>query len=177
MQDQPANPQIISYVIAGAVLVLVMFFRMRNVGRQRRLRLEWLWVLPAILLALMTLTMISAPPSPLTLGLSAVALLIGGAVGWQRGRMMQIHVDPATHELNQVNSMAAMMFIVVIIALRLGARAVVDAGILPVHVDPVAMTDVLLSFVVGMFGIARLEMFLRARRLLAGAREKAGSNR
>jgi hypothetical protein len=47
--------------------------------------------------------------------------------------------------------------------------------VLPVHADPRAMTDVLLSFAVGLIGVARLEMFLRARRLLAEARAGAGS--
>jgi hypothetical protein len=41
-----------------------------------------------------------------------------------------------------------------------------------VQANPMAITDVLLSFAVGMFGVMRVEMFLRARRLLAEA--KAG---
>jgi hypothetical protein len=118
MQGNPAQPQLISYVIGGAVLLLVLALRFRSVGRRRRMRLEWMWIFPAILLALAALTFVSAPPSPMTEGVSALALLIGGALGWQRGRMMQIHVDPETHELNQVASLGAMLFLVAIIAIR-----------------------------------------------------------
>jgi hypothetical protein len=170
MQGNPAQPQLISYVIGGGVLLLVLALRFRNVGRQRRLKLEWLWVVPASLAALTVLTFVTAPPSPMTVGICALALLIGGALGWQRGRMMQIHVDPETHQLNQVASLGAMLFLVAIIAVRFGARAVIDAGIVPVHADPMAISDVLLSFAVGMFGVMRVEMFMRGKRLLAAAR-------
>ncbi len=159
-----------SYAITAAVILLVMALRLRNVGRHRRVRLEWLWVVPAIFVVLMGATFADTHPSPITLGLCGVALAAGAAIGWQRGRMMHIHVDPETHELNQVTSPAAMVFIVVILLIRFGTRGLVESGVLPVHVDPTAISDVLLSFAVGMFAVARLEMFLRARRLLAEAR-------
>jgi hypothetical protein len=63
-----------------------------------------------------------------------------------------------------------MLFLVAIIAVRFGARALVESGVLPVHTNPMAISDVLLSFALGMFGVARVEMFLRARRLLASVR-------
>jgi len=173
MQGSATAPQIISYFVGGAILLIVMTMRFRSVGRQRRLKLERLWVVPAILATLMILAFVGAPPSPLTLGLCGVVLLIGAGIGWQRGRMMQIHVDPQTHELSQTTSLAAMLFLLAIIAFRFGAGALMQSGVLPVHVNPVAMSDVLLSFALGMFGVTRLEMFLRARRMLAGARAKA----
>ncbi len=170
MQPGAAQPQTISYLIGGAVLLLVLALRFRSVGRHRRLRLERLWIAPALIAAIAVLILVGAPPSPLTLALSLAALLIGSAVGWQRGRMMQIHVDPETHELNQVMSPAALLFLLAIIAVRFGARALIDAEVLPVHLDPRAVTDILLSFALGLIGTTRLEMFLRARRLLAASR-------
>jgi hypothetical protein len=170
MQLGSPQPQTISYLIGGAMLLLVMVLRFRNVGRHRKLRLETLWIVPAILGGLAVMTFATALPSPLTLGLSLVALAIGSAVGWQRGRLMEIHVDPETHELNQRASLAGMLFLVAIIAVRFGGRMLIESGVLPVHADPRAVTDVLLSFAVGLIGVARLEMFLRARRLLAEAR-------
>jgi hypothetical protein len=165
-----AQPQLISYLISGAVIALVMALRLRNIGRQRRLRLETLWVMPGVLVALTALAFSSAPPSPLTLLLCVPALLIGAAVGWQRGRAMHIAVDPETHELSQSTSRAALLFLLAIVAVRFGARALMLSGYVPVHVNPMALSDVLLSFALGMIGVARLEMYLRARRLLAIAR-------
>jgi len=173
MQSGTAQPQLLSYVIGGGILLLVMALRFRSVGRHRRLRLERLWIAPALIAAIVVLTFVGAPPSPLTLAICLVALLIGGALGWQRGRMMEIHVDPETHELNQVTSAAAMLFLLAIIAMRFGSRALIEADVLPVHLDPRAVTDVLLSFALGLLGTSRLEMFLRARRMLAAARSGA----
>ena len=56
-----------------------------------------------------------------------VGLLIGAAVGWQRGKMMHIHVDPETHALNQKASPAAMFFLIALIVVRSGARAACSA--------------------------------------------------
>jgi len=170
MQGNPAQPQLISYAIGGAALLVVLALRFRSVGRQRRLRLEYLWIVPAILAALAMLTFVSAPPSPMTTGLCALAFAVGGALGWQRGKMMQIQIDPETHQLNQVAGLGAMLFLVAIIAIRFGARALIEAGIVPVHANPMAISDVLLSFAVGMFGVMRVEMFMRGKRLLAAAR-------
>lgn len=173
MQPGAAQPQLISYAIGGAILLLVMALRFRSVGRHRRLRLERLWIAPAAIAAIVALTLLNAPPSMLTLALCVVALAIGGVIGWQRGRLMQIHIDPETHELNQVMSAAAMLFLLAIIAVRFGARVLIEADVLPVHLDPRAVTDVLLSFAFGLIGTTRLEMFLRARRLLAASRADA----
>src|SRR5262245_17028755 len=118
MQPDPAQPQLMSYAIGGAILLLVMVLRFRNVGRHRRLRLETLWIVPAIIAVLAVTAFTAAPPSPITFGLSLAALLLGAAVGWQRGRLMEIHVDPETHELNQRASLAGMLFLVAIIAVR-----------------------------------------------------------
>lgn len=81
---------------------------------------------------------------------------------------MHIAVDPETHALNQRMSPAAMLFLVVLVALRSGARALAenDAAL---HLDVAAVTDVLIAFALGLFAAQRLEMYLRARRLLREA--------
>jgi membrane protein CcdC involved in cytochrome C biogenesis len=101
---------------------------------------------------------------------SAVGLAIGAAVGWQRGKMMHIHVDPDTHALNQKASPAAMFFLIALIAVRSAARGILgqDSG-----VSPAMLTDPLIAFAFGMFTLTRLEMYLRARRLLEEARGRS----
>lgn len=170
MQVQPMSPQTISYVVSGAIIAVVLTLRMRRIGQRRPLKLERLWIVPALFLALTAMTFAQARPSPITLALCAVSLVVGAGFGWKRGQMMQIHVDPETHELGQVQSWAAMLFFLAIFGVRFGARALIDSGTLPVHVDPTAVTDVLITFALGMFTMMRIEMFLRARRLLDAAR-------
>ena len=171
MQGHPYQAQQwISYAITAGIIVLVLALRMRRVGQRRPLKLERLWIVPALFLFLTAMTFLQAPPTPPILAVCAIALAIGGALGWQRGRMMEIHVDPETHELGQVQSWAAMGFFLVIFGVRFGAKALIESGVLPVHINPLAVTDVLITFALGMFSVMRIEMFLRARRLLEAAR-------
>ena len=96
-----------------------------------------------------------------------VALLLGAAVGWQRGTMMEIHVDPETHALNQKASSAAMFFLIAMIVVRSGARSLLGQTS---GVSPAMLTDPLIAFALGMFTLTRIEMYLRAKRLLEDAR-------
>jgi hypothetical protein len=90
----------------------------------------------------------------------------GGAIGWYRGRMMHIHVDPKTHQLNQKASPLAMLLILGIIAIRMVLRTEATAMRLNLNL----VTDASLAFVAAMFTMVRVEMYLRAQRLLAEAR-------
>ena len=83
--------------------------------------------------------------------------------------MMRITVDPDTHALNQVASPAAVLFIVAIVAVRQIARvALVSDNAL--HLNALAVTDMLIALALGLFTAQRIEMYLRAKRLLAAAR-------
>jgi membrane protein CcdC involved in cytochrome C biogenesis len=83
--------------------------------------------------------------------------------------MMHIHVDPATHALNQKASPAAMIFLIALIAIRLlGKNFLSSAG-----VSPAMVTDPLIAFALGMFTLTRVEMYLRGKRLLEEARGRA----
>jgi hypothetical protein len=167
--------QLVRYAITGIIIVLVMALRFRNVGKMRRLRLETLWVVPAVYLAIVVATFVSLPPVGVAWAYIAAALITGAAFGWQRGKTMHIEVDPATHALNQRTSPAALAFIVVIILARSGVRALVQQGGL--HVNVMTVTDILMAFALGMFATQRVEMYLRAKRLLEEARAAAPQRR
>jgi len=110
---------------------------------------------------------VQLPPRGWVAIASAVGLAIGAAVGWYRGKMMHISVDPETHALNQKASPAAMMFLIALIAVRMAARGILgQEG----AVSPAMLTDPLVAFALGMFSLTRLEMYLRAKRLLEEAR-------
>ena len=167
MQVQAAQQNWIGVVITIAVVAIVMAFRLRRVGQMRPLKLGSLWVVPAIYLVVAALMFWQLPPTGWVAIASAVGLAMGAAVGWQRGKMMHIHVDPETHALNQKASPAAMFFLIALIVVRSAARGVLgqEGG-----VSPAMLTDPLIAFALGMFALTRLEMYLRARRLLEEAR-------
>jgi len=136
----------------------------------RPLKLGNLWIVPAIYLAVTIWMFVLLPPIGWVAITSVAALVIGAAVGWQRGKMMHIHVDPETHALNQKASPAAMFFLIILIVVRTGARSLLGAES---HVSPAMLTDPLIAFALGMFTLTRLEMYLRAKRLLEAARSAA----
>ena len=170
VQAQPVHQSWISYAITIGVIVVIMSLRMRRMGQMRPLKLETLWIVPAMYAAAGALMFYSLPPVGWVALASLAGLAIGAAVGWQRGKMMHIHVDPETHALNQKASPAAMFFLIALIVVRTGARSVLgqEGG-----VSPAMLTDPLISFALGMFTLQRVEMYLRARRLLDEARGRA----
>jgi len=158
-------------VIYGIIVALILALRLRGMSRLRRLRLETLWVIPAIYLAFAGVMFYQFPPSPIGWAISGAALIVGAAIGWQRGKLMQIHVDPETHALNQKASPAAMIFIVVLIVVRMAAKSILETGGgTGFHVSAMLVTDVLIAMALGLFAATRLEMFLRARRMIDEAR-------
>lgn len=153
-----------------AVIAVVMLLRLRSMNKARRLRLETLWVVPAIYLALIGILFWAQPPSATGWALALGLLPVGLALGWYRGRTMRIEVDPETHKLSQRASPAALILILLIVLLRNAARMAAERGGAGWHVDAALVTDGLFGFALGLLSATRAEMWLRARRLLAEAR-------
>ncbi|HRD47668.1 MAG TPA: DUF1453 family protein [Caulobacter sp.] len=164
------DPQTIGQLIGVSVAAAFIGFRFFRARKARPLKLEWLWVTPAILLLLTGGLIWQMPPhGPEWLWL-ALAFAIGGAIGWQRGRMMAITVDPETHDLNQQASPAAMLFLLGLILVKIFMREGLAAEAGALRLSAAFVTDVFVVFALGLLTITRLEMFLRARRLLNDAR-------
>jgi hypothetical protein len=159
----------IGLAVTMAIVGIVTLIRLRNVGRQRRLRIETLWVIPAIYGAIVAYVFWHFPPHGSVWLYCAIALWGGVALGWNRGRLMRITVDPETHALNQATSPAALLFILVIVVLRIGSHSVAEY-ISPGQFGVMAATDILMALAIGFIAAQRLEMFLRAKTLLAEAR-------
>ncbi len=167
MQDQAGQSgSLLSTIIPFVVIALVLALRMRRMGRMRKLRLETLWIVPALYAFVVAVLFFQHPPSMLGWGLAAVGFIGGCVLGWQRGRMMEIHVDPETHALGQRASLASMLFLVGLIGVRTIART--TGG--EMHLDVYLVIDTLAALALGMFTLMRIEMFLRAKRLLEEAR-------
>ena len=167
MGGQVVQPTgIVQYLIPIAVFVVIFALRARSMSRMRPLKLERLWIVPAIYLAIVAANFIAKPPTLAAWIASAVALLVGAALGWQRGRMMQIHVDPQTHALNQKGSPWAILFLMAIVLVKMAVQGEGRA----LGFDVMLVTDAALALALGMFTTTRIEMYLRGRRMLDEAR-------
>jgi len=170
MQVHPVQQSWASYAVTIGIIIVMMALRLRKAGRMRPLKLGSLWIVPVLYLAVAAMMFVQLPPTGWVAIASCIGLLIGAAVGWQRGKMMHIDVDPKTHALNQKASPAAMLFLVVLIVVRMLARGVIGAE---GGLSPAMLTDPLIAFALGMFTLQRVEMYLRARRLLEEARGRS----
>ncbi|MEI9849699.1 MAG: CcdC protein domain-containing protein [Sphingomonas sp.] len=170
MDQNPAQTSWIGIAIGFAIFAVIITLRLRRMSRERPLKIELLWVVPAIYLLIAGLLYWRFPPQGMAWLWCAAGLAAGAALGWQRGRLMHISVDRETHAIRQKASPAAMLFLIGIIAVRYAAREAAILGGDTWHIDVMAVTDVLIAFALGLLSVQRLEMFLRARRLLGEAR-------
>ncbi len=158
-----------SWWIAPLVLALIVY-RLRNGAREKALRIERLWIIPALLLTAGGLAIQQTPIA----GLGWLWLLpifaLGAALGYWRGRFTLVTVDPETHALTSRTSAAGLYLIVAVLAVRLGLRAFLTAEAPALHLNVALITDAFLVFAVGLIAAQRLEIWIRARRLLAEAR-------
>jgi hypothetical protein len=153
----------IPYLIAVFVLAMVV----RRSLRGQRLKVDRLWVIPVLLIVAAVMTIVQAPPQdPAMILALALAALVGAAVGWQRGRLTRINLDPDTGILTSQASPAAVLLIAGVFALRFGLRFWLEQN---PHKGGQALvaTDALLLFGVGMIAVARIEMWIRCKRLMA----------
>jgi hypothetical protein len=155
---------------------------LRN-SRARRLRIEAMWVAPVIIVALIGVTLFGEskaaaqsgqPFSPLSIGMDLAAVIVGALLGWWRARFTNISIDPATHELTSRASPIGMVVILGVLVIRTAVRvyATQNASALGEWGPPLA--DALLVLSVGLVCAQRLEIYLRASRLLTEARARAG---
>lgn len=175
----PTSPNASPWASLIPIVIAMGLVILRN-SRARRLRIEAMWLAPVIIVALIGLALwgeskasgaMGGPAfSPVSIGLDIAAVIVGALLGWWRARFTHITIDPATHELTSKASPIGMVVIMGILMLRTGVRAYAaqNASALGEWAGP--LTDALLVMSVGLVCAQRLELFLRASRLLAEAR-------
>ncbi|HEX8669439.1 MAG TPA: CcdC protein domain-containing protein [Allosphingosinicella sp.] len=166
MQPGAAPHPWIGYAITAIVVAVVLAIRWRRAGVARPLHTGRLWIVPAIYGALTVFVFAATPPDGLGWLVCAAGLAAGAGLGWQRGRMMHIEVDPQTRAVKARQSPAAILFILVLVLLRSALRAVLEQGGV---LSLATLTDALVAFALGLLAVQRLEMYLRARRLIDAA--------
>ena len=164
------NGSPMSIALYVVILAVVLALRWRRMGKTRRLRLETLWIMPATFFAVFGFIFYEVPPHGIGWLWCAIAFAAGSAIGWYRGRFVEISVHPETHELNQKSSPAAFIFIIALIAVRFAMRSVVNFEASSWHLNTLLVSGIFISAAAGTLSVFRLELFLRARRLLAAAR-------
>jgi hypothetical protein len=162
-----AQPNTLTYVIPILIIMPLLYLRLRRMMQPQPLKLNRLWIRPAVILLVGLGVLGAAPPPPADWPWFGLAALIGGGAGWQWGRLMAIHVDPEKGTLMTRGSQAALIVMVLLVAVRLGVRTGLSMEAKVFHIDAALVTDGFIVFTAFLFGVRGLEMFLRARRVLA----------
>ena len=164
-----AQPNLLAYVIPILVILPILYFRLRRMMKPQPLKLNRLWIRPAIILLVGFGVVGAAPPPARDWFWFALAALLGGVLGWQWGKQMAIHVDPENGTLMTRGSQAALIMMGLLIVVRIGLRAGMRMESAALHLDATMITDLFIVFAATLFGLRGLEMFLRARQVLAQA--------
>ncbi|MFL6720854.1 MAG: hypothetical protein ACJ8FT_03490 [Sphingomonas sp.] len=152
------------------IIAVVLALRFRSIGKERPLKLQSLWLVPVVYLLLVGSMFLALPPSPAGWAVVAAGVIFGAALGWHRGKLIRIERNPETGELRQQASPLAMLLLVVLVVLKLGARTIFgDSAAAHPGSGAMLLTDGFLGFALGLLSATRLELYLRARRLLATA--------
>lgn len=155
-------------VVPFVIIAVVLGLRFRSMARERPLKAETLWVIPAIYLLFAGSMLLTLPPPPIGWGLVGLGVGIGAAIGWHRGKLIRICRDEQTGELKQKASPVAMLLLAALVVLKLGARAIFgEAAAGHPGSGALLLTDAFIGFALGLLSATRLELYLRAQRVPA----------
>lgn len=168
MQVHPVHQTWLTAILPFVVIAIVVALRLRSMSRERPLKIGLLWLVPVVYLLLVGSMLFALPPTVAGWSLVAVGIVAGAVLGWHRGKMIRIQRDPQTGELRQKASPLAMLLLIAIIVLKLGARAIFgEAAATQPGSGAMLLTDAFLGFALGLLSATRLELYLRAKQLLA----------
>ena len=167
-----SQEQLIPLAFIPVVLILVL---LRN-RRKRVLKPQFLWVMPAIVAPLIGLGVwgsayapgaVRAPFGPDAWAVLALGAALGAAAGWWRGKTVTIEKEP-DGSLKAQASPLGLLLVVALFAFRGVLRPLVEAQAAQWRLNALAVTDAFLVFALALIVAQRVEMYIRARRVLAG---------
>ncbi|MEO6078636.1 MAG: hypothetical protein ABIQ86_02510 [Steroidobacteraceae bacterium] len=163
------NPQSPLATLIPIIIVFAVFLlRMRKMTGVRPMKLQALWIRPAIVSVIAAILVYSAPPQSALQGVVLLAALgLGALLGWHQGKLMQITVDAETGSLQVKASLIAMTIFFGLILLRMGLRPWLTGATSPLHAYVGIVTDGSILFIVGFYIARAAEMFIRGRALLS----------
>ena len=162
----------IPYLVMAVALIFVLRRSLRSM-KGRRIRAENLWMIPALLIAIAALSIWMTPPrDAMGIAILTAAALAGSVAGWYRGKTTHITLDAETGVLTGKASAIGLILILGLMVARYAIRAWAQT-----HPDKsgfaVAIADAVFLFGFATLIVARLEMWVRCRKLMANAAQAA----
>lgn len=164
MQHQWGN--VTATLVPFLVVAVVILLRLRSMSKERPLKPGTLWIVPVLYLLIAGSMLFALTPPPLGWGLLLAGLCAGVAAGWHRGKLIRIDRNHETGELRQKASPLAMVLLLALVGIKLGARAIFgESAAGQPGSSAMLLTDTFIGFALGLLSATRLELYLRARRI------------
>jgi hypothetical protein len=167
------TPQQYAPLIGIGIALVIIVLRNRQ---KRTLKPERMWILPTLFGALILFGLWGmrqapgadlGPYTPTDWALIAGCAVLGALAGWWRGRMVVIEKE-ADGTLKAQASPLGIILIVMLLAVRSLARPWLEGHADSLGLNVVAVEQAFLILAGGLIIVQRVEMFIRARRILAG---------
>ena len=168
VEVQPIHQTWLTAILPFVIIAVVVGLRLRSMSRERPLKLANLWIVPVVYVLLVGWMFFALPPTPAGWALAVAGIAVGALVGWHRGKLIRIDRNECG-ELRQQASPIAMLLLVALIVLKLGARAIFGEAAATQPGSPaMLLTDAFIGFALGMLSATRVELYLRGKRILEG---------
>ena len=165
--------QALQFFLPILILLPVLYFRMRRMAKAQPLKLNRMWIRPAIFLGLVLLVLLAPGPrgqphhfAPMAWAWLALAGAVGAVAGWYWGRTMAIEVHPEDGTLMVKGGQAAILVLVVLILFRTGLRTGLAVEGRALNLDMLLISDVSIVFTALLFSARSVEMYIRGRRVM-----------
>jgi hypothetical protein len=166
--------QALQFFLPILIVLPILYFRMRRMGKAQPLKLGRLWIRPVLVLAAAAAVLFLPQPGHHAvrhflvqdwawLGLAAG---LGGIAGWQWGRTMAIEVHPEEGTLMVTGGQVAILVLAALILFRLGLKTGLEVEGRAWHLDALLISDALIVFSASLFTLRAAEMYIRAKRVM-----------
>lgn len=159
-------PKDIAPYVVGLLVAALLARRVLKAQQPQRVKMARLWILPAILVVAMVLSMANEPvPGMLAVGAFLVAAAAGAALGWFRVHTLEFSIDPETGAISTKSTPVGAFLLVGLLGFRYALKYVLhEQGVSGVNL--VRWTDGAMIFTVSMLIAQSTHTWVRARKLL-----------
>jgi Protein of unknown function (DUF1453) len=159
--------QSLGIILPVVIILPILYFRLNRMLKPQRLKLRSLLIRPLLMIVAAAVLLAAAPPRISDAGWFALAAVLGVCGGWYWGKLTQLHLHPEDGTLMSSGSMAGAVVLILLVVLRMGLRAGVGLEASALHINAALVTDVSIVFTASLFSVRGMEIYLRARRVMA----------
>ncbi len=151
-----------------ALVGAIVWFRNR---KPRRLHVNRLWIIPAIVVAAIGVGLVFGRPPDTAFYwvetvLGAAGSLAGATAGWWRGSLTRLDANPEDRTIQAQVSPVGLVFMLGLLVVRRGIEYLIETGGLILPFNPLIVVQSLLLFMAATVVAQRITIWIRARRLL-----------